>query len=321
VYNSERDFDYGKYQFDTTFAYQAEQDAIRNQQWEKEYELKEQSHELDKMKFESTEEQRAWENLMVETEYNDSKKSEEQKNAENLALKWLSMGVMPESSVLKAAGISAEAAEAMIAAVNAEKNSNIESENRSYAYETAMKMLANGEMPSAKLLAQAGIPIEDATTRVNAYKEKEKLLASNTSSKDSLSVSEWNSIYSKAESVAEDGPEALGRYLDMLVGNGYIEQTDADQIMEQLYTEEDDKVIDPPLVEHEVPGSITPDTPQGEPTIVVDPEMAKGTLKSAEDLALDMVLAGGKYTPPILEDEEKKKKSSLPNKLTNNELR
>jgi hypothetical protein len=321
VYNSERDFDYGKYQFDTTFAYQAEQDAIRNQQWEKEYELKEQSHELDKMKFESTEEQRAWENLMVETEYNDSKKSEEQKNAENLALKWLSMGIMPESSVLEAAGISAEAAESMVGAVNAEKNSSIESENRSYAYDTTMKMLASGVMPSAELLAQAGISIEDATTIMNAYKEKEKLLASNTSSKDSLSVSEWNSIYSKAESVAEDGPEALGRYLDMLVGNGYIEQTDADQIMEQLYTEEDDKVIDPPLVEHEVPGSITPDTPQGEPTIVVDPEMAKGTLKSAEDLALDMVLAGGKYTPPILEDEEKKKKSSLPNKLTNNELR
>lgn len=321
VYNSERDFDYGKYQFDTTFAYQAEQDAIRNQQWEKEYELKEQSHELDKMKFESDETQRAWERLMTETEYNDSKKSEEQKNAEKLALKWLSMGIMPELSVLEAAGISVEAAEAMIAAVNAEKNSKIQSENKSYAYETAMEMLANGEMPSTELLTQAGIPIEDATTRVNTYKakEKEKLLTSNTSSKDSLSVSEWNSIYSKAESVAENGPEALGRYLDMLVGNGYIEQTDADQIMEQLYTEEDD--IDPPLVEPEPPGSITPDAPQKEPTIVVDPEVAKGTLKSAEDLALDMVLAGGMYTPPILEDEEKKKKKSSTDKLTTNELR
>jgi hypothetical protein len=339
IWNSERDFDYGKYQFDTTFDYnqsvdernfnyQVEQDAIRNQQWEKEYELKEQSHELDKMKFESAEEQRAWENLMVETEYNDSKKSEEQKNAENLALKWLSMGIMPESSVFEAAGISAESAESMVGAVNAEKNSSIESENRTYAYETAMEMLAIGEMPSAELLAQAGIPIEDATTRVNTYKakEKEKLLASNASSKDSLSISEWNSIYSKAQSAAEDGPEALGRYLDMMVSNGYLKQEQADQIMEQLYTEEEEYTVGPPLVEPEVPGPITPDTPQEEPTIVVDPEVAKETLKSAEDLALDMILAGGKYTPPILksddeEDEEKKKKTSAPNKLTKNELR
>lgn len=328
IWNSERDFDYGQYQFDTTFDYQAEQDAIRNQQWEKEYELKEQSHELDKLKFESDETQRAWERIMAETEYNDSKKSEEQKNAENLALKWLSMGIMPESSVLEAAGISAESAESMVGAVNAEKNSKIESENKSYAYETSMEMLANGEMPSAELLAQAGIPIEDATTRVNTYKakEKEKLLASNASSKDSLSISEWNSIYSKAQSAAEDGPEALGRYLDMMVSNGYLKQEQADQIMEQLYTEEEEYTVGPPLVEPEVPGPITPDTPQEEPTIVVDPEVAKETLKSAEDLALDMILAGGKYTPPILksddeEDEEKKKKTSAPNKLTKNELR
>ena len=164
----------GNEQWEKSFAADEEQRKIGNEQWEKEYELKEQSHELDKMKFESEEEQRAWENLMVETEYNDSKKSEEQKNAENLALKWLSMGIMPESSVLEAAGISAESAESMVGAVNAEKNSSIESENRSYKYETAMEMLANGEMPSAELLAQAGISIEDATTRVNAYKAKEQ---------------------------------------------------------------------------------------------------------------------------------------------------
>lgn len=152
------------------------------------------------------------------------------------------------------------------------------------------------------------------------------MLASNASTKDSLSISEWNSIYSKAQSAAEDGPEALGSYLDMLVSKGFIEQTDADQIMEQLYTEEEEYDIGPPLVETEVPGSITPDTPQEEPTIVVDPEVAKGTLASAEDLALDMILAGGMYTPPIFgpdeeEDEEKKKKTSAPNKLTKNELR
>lgn len=48
----------------------------------------------------------------------------------------------------------------------------LDSENREYAYNTALMMLQSGKMPSADLLAAAGLSAEDAATIQSMYKKK-----------------------------------------------------------------------------------------------------------------------------------------------------
>ena len=223
VYNSERDFDYSKYQSDTNFDYnqflddrnynyQAEQDAIRNQQWEKsfaadeeqrkigndqwekrfaadeeqrkigneqwekEYELKEQSHELDKMKFESEEEQQAWENLMVETEYNDSKKSEEQT-----------------------------------------KQDKIDAEEKAKNYDIAMNLIAVGEEVPYEIQKIAGL----SDTEISAFRKIHAAAGGATS--DPTKVSDLTQMSTNLIEVFENyGPEAAAAIGMMYEQNGYV---------------------------------------------------------------------------------------------------
>ena len=188
-YDSERGYDYGKYvddtnfdygihrdsvsdsQWDKTFEYQQQQDTIKNEQWDKQFELAAQQHKLDELKFESAEEQQAWENLMYETEYADSRKDKATAEATDLALKWLSMGVMPEADVLSAAGISEESAQAMVDAIEAKDSYNKSQDAMVQAAAKAEMMISYGIVPDTATLEAWGVPEDMAQAMVEIIHE------------------------------------------------------------------------------------------------------------------------------------------------------
>lgn len=190
-YDSERGYDYGKYVDDTnfdygihrdsvsdsqwnqSFEYQKQQDTIANEQWDKTFELAAQQHKLDELKFESAEEQQAWENLMYETEYADSRKDKTTAEATDLALKWLSMGVMPEADVLSTAGISEESAQAMVDAIEAEDSYNKSQDAMAQAGAKAEMMIKSGVMPDAETIKAWGVPEETVQAMVDVVNDAE----------------------------------------------------------------------------------------------------------------------------------------------------
>lgn len=208
-YDSERGYDYGKYvddtnfdhgihrdsvsdsqwdktfeyqqsqdaiakeQWDKTFDYQNQQDAVANEQWGKQFDLAAQQHKLNELQFESAEEQQAWENLMYETEYADSRKDKATAEATDLALKWLSMGVMPEQDVLDAAGISGESAQAMVDAIEADDTYNKSQDAMAQAGAKAEMMIKSGVMPDAETIKAWGVPAETVQAMVDVVNDAE----------------------------------------------------------------------------------------------------------------------------------------------------
>lgn len=176
----DKTFDYQKQQdavaneqWDKTFEYQQSQDAIANEQWDKQFDLAAQQHKLNELKFESAEEQQAWENLMYETEYADSRKDKATAEATDLALKWLSMGVMPEQDVLDAAGISGESAQAMVDAIEADDTYNKSQDAMAQAGAKAEMMIKSGVMPDAETIKAWGVPEETVQAMVDVVNDAE----------------------------------------------------------------------------------------------------------------------------------------------------
>ncbi len=65
----------------------------------------------------------------------------------------------------------------------------LDSENREYAYNTALMMLQSGKMPSADLLAAAGLSAEDAATIQSMYKKKSSGSGGSSSNKSKIDLS------------------------------------------------------------------------------------------------------------------------------------
>ena len=107
--------------------------------------------------------------------YNDNVASENNKEAKNdaatLVYGMLEMGVMPSADVLAKAGISQDDADAIIG----KYNDNVTSENNKIsegnARQDAYNMLQMGVMPSADVLAKAGISQADADAIIKKYND------------------------------------------------------------------------------------------------------------------------------------------------------
>ena len=148
-------------------------------------------------------------------EFNTS--SQEREYAYKTAMELLINGEMPSADLLAAAGISEADATAMINAAKASKLEGNASEDRKYAYQTVMEMLSYGQMPSAELLAAAGISEADAKALMSAY-QNAAISSSSGSGKvsgsvtgetetskltDTKKIEEWKSLILNAETLEE----------------------------------------------------------------------------------------------------------------------
>lgn len=112
----------------------------------------------------------------------------------------------------------------------------------------AMAMLGLGTMPSADILAKAGISSADAQAMVNKVKENEAAVVSDSSG-GTLSFEDSNAMVSKLQTYQENKDNAgLEKYLTSLLATGAISEEQFDALYEQYYTkpfyEETDAVKD-----------------------------------------------------------------------------
>ena len=107
---------------------------------------------------------------------------------------------------------------------------NDESQNREYAYQTAMLMLQNGQMPSAELLAAAGISRGDASGLRSAYQK-----SSGGSGGSGGSSGSSGSSNNSGDMEAEDSAEFSAADVAKEIVNGVGEQKNANLAKSKAY--------------------------------------------------------------------------------------
>lgn len=232
VYNSERDFDYVQYQYNSDMEYNAYRDQVKDAQWQADFDeaIRRYNEQLAYTKDRDAIEDKRYEDSVA---YNKERDAIEDKRYEGSVAYDKERDAIEDKRYADSVAYNKERDaledkryEDALEAEKIAKQDKIDAENRAKNHDIAINLIAAGEEVPYEVQKLAGL----SNTEISAYRKIYSAAGGATS--DPTKVSDLTQIADKVIEVYENyGPEAAAAYGYMYEQNGYVDNNELSIIL------------------------------------------------------------------------------------------